>query len=83
MLDDLISVAGKHCLYFKLKLKLAAIYMRTLSFGTIQKPAIMDKLLKALALQIGSEVSYIELNQILEPTKKQLSATFIFLKKPL
>jgi len=43
----------------------------------------MDKLLKALALQIGSEVSYIELNQILEPTKKQLSATFIFLKKPL
>lgn len=40
------------------------LYKDIFSFQDIRKPEVIDKLLKAVALQIGSEVSYNELAQI-------------------
>ncbi len=40
------------------------LYKDILSYGDINKPVVLDKLLKALALQLGSEVSYNELSQM-------------------
>ena len=40
------------------------LYRDILSFSGIRKPEVLEKLLKALAFQIGNEVSYNELSQI-------------------
>ena len=44
-----------------------------MSYGGIRKPEILEKLLRALAFQIGSEVSYNELAQLLGIDKKTVS----------
>ena len=49
------------------------LYKDILSYGGIRKPAILEKLLRALAFQIGSEVSYNELAQLLGIDKKTVS----------
>jgi len=41
----------------------ATLYQDILALGRIRKPALSDKLLRALALQVGSEVSFNELGQ--------------------
>ncbi len=41
------------------------LYKDILSYGKIKKPALLEKLLQALALQIGNEVSYHELGQLI------------------
>ncbi len=41
------------------------LFKDILAFGGIRKPAILEKLIRALALQMGSEVSYNELSQLL------------------
>lgn len=41
------------------------LYQDVLQYGNIRKPELLDKLLTALALQTGSEVSYNELAQLL------------------
>ncbi len=41
------------------------LFKDILAFGGIRKPEILEKLIKALALQMGSEVSYNELSQLL------------------
>lgn len=41
------------------------LYRDILQFGNIRKPEVLEKLLTALALQVGSEVSYNELAQLL------------------
>lgn len=50
------------------------LYKDLLSYGGIRKPEILEKLLRALAFQIGSEVSYNELAQLLGIDKKTVSA---------
>ena len=40
------------------------LYRDILSFSDIRRPEVLEKLLQALALQIGSEVNYNELSQI-------------------
>src|SRR5690606_9876851 len=52
------------------------LYKDILSYGGIRKPEILEKLLRALAFQIGSEVSYNELAQLLGIDKKTV-ATYI------
>jgi predicted AAA+ superfamily ATPase len=42
------------------------LYRDVLQYGNIRKPDLLDKLLTALALQLGSEVSYNELAQLLQ-----------------
>jgi len=41
------------------------LYKDVLSYGKIKKPALLEKLLQDLALQIGNEVSYHELGQLI------------------
>lgn len=52
------------------------LYKDILSYGGIRKPELLEKLLRALAFQIGSEVSYNELAQLLGIDKKTV-ATYI------
>jgi len=65
------------------------LYKDLLSFEGIRKPEILSKLVQALALQIGSEVSYNELSQIVGADKNTVSSyidllekTFVIFKLP-
>lgn len=40
------------------------LYKDILAYGGVKKPEVLDKLVKALALQVGSEVNYNELSQL-------------------
>ncbi|SHJ76791.1 hypothetical protein SAMN05444280_12920 [Tangfeifania diversioriginum] len=57
------------------------LYKDILSFADIRKPEILDKLVQALALQIGSEVNYSELSQIVNVDKKTISKYIDILQK--
>lgn len=50
------------------------LYKDILSYGGIRKPDVLEKLLRALAFQIGSEVSYNELSQLVGIDKKTVAA---------
>ena len=49
------------------------LYKDILAFSNIRKPEVLEKLLQALALQMGSEVSYNELSQLLGIDKNTVS----------
>jgi hypothetical protein len=57
------------------------LYKDILSFGIIKKPVILDKLLKALALQVGSEVSFNELSQMVGADKETVEKYIDLLEK--
>ena len=57
------------------------LYKDILSFSNIQKPEILDKLVQALALQIGSEVNYSELAQIVNVDKNTVNKYIDILQK--
>ena len=57
------------------------LYKDILSITGIKKPDLLDKLLKALALQLGSEVSYNELSRLLEVDKLTISKYIDLLEK--
>lgn len=57
------------------------LYKDILSVGQIKKPVLLEKILKALALQIGSEVSYNELAQILDSDKGTIEKYIDLLEK--
>ena len=57
------------------------LYKDILSFANIQKPEILDKLVQALALQVGSEVKYSELAQIVNVDKNTVSKYIDILQK--
>jgi uncharacterized protein len=57
------------------------LYKDILAFSTIRKPEILEKLLQALALQMGSEVSYNELSQLLGIDKNTVSNYIDILEK--
>lgn len=57
------------------------LYKDVLSLIGIRKPAILEKLLKALALQIGNEVSYNELSNLLEIDKATVAKYIDLLEK--
>lgn len=50
------------------------LYKDLLAFGGIRKPEVLEKLVKALALQIGAEVSYNELAQLIGVDKNTISS---------
>ncbi|MEF3279932.1 MAG: ATP-binding protein [Elusimicrobiota bacterium] len=56
-------------------------YKDVLKFQNIKNPEVLDKLLKALALQIGNEVSYNELAQIVGVDKNTVSSYLQILEK--
>lgn len=49
----------------------------------IKKPLLLEKLLKALALQVGSEISYPEIAQTIGSDQRRLINTLIFWKRHL
>ncbi len=57
------------------------LYKDILSFANIQKPEVLDKLVQALALQIGNEVNYSELAQIVNIDKNTVSKYIDILQK--
>ena len=57
------------------------LYKDVLSLTDIRKPEMLDKLLKALALQLGSEVSYNELSNLLEIDKLTVAKYIDILEK--
>lgn len=57
------------------------LYKDILSYADIRKPEVLDKLVQALALQIGSEVNYSELAQIVNVDKNTISKYIDILEK--
>jgi len=57
------------------------LYKDMLKFGGIRKPEVLDKLLKLLAFQVGSEVSYNELSNRLQLDKKTVDSYIQLLEK--
>jgi len=57
------------------------LYKDLLAFARIKKPTVLEELLKALALQIGSEVSFNELSQLLHIDKNTVKSYIEILEK--
>lgn len=57
------------------------LYKDLLMLEGIKKPALLDKLLQALALQIGNEVSYLELAQLLKVDNQTIEKYIDLLEK--
>lgn len=57
------------------------LYKDILSFADIRKPEVLDKLVQALALQVGSEVNYSELAQIVNIDKNTIGKYIDILQK--
>lgn len=57
------------------------LYKDILSYSDIRKPEVLDKLVQALALQVGSEVNYSELAQIVNVDKNTINKYIDVLQK--
>jgi predicted AAA+ superfamily ATPase len=57
------------------------LYKDILSFCSIQKPVVLEKILKALALQLGSEVKYSELANLIGVDKQTIEKYIDILEK--
>ncbi len=77
---EIVTNAGEE----KERLKLLAgsyLYKDLLMLEQIKKPALLEKLLNALALQLGSEVNYNELGQLIGSDRKTVEKYIDLLKK--
>ncbi|OYT17463.1 MAG: ATPase [Bacteroidetes bacterium 4572_77] len=77
---EIVNTPGKEALLLK-NLTSSYLYKDILSFGTIKKPVILDKLLRALALQVGSEASYNELSRTIGADKETIERYIDLLEK--
>ncbi|MCD6347195.1 MAG: ATP-binding protein [Bacteroidales bacterium] len=77
---EIVTNPGREIKLLK-ELASSYLYKDILSFGLIKKPVILDKLLRALAMQIGSEVSYNELAQIVGIDKETVERYIDLLEK--
>ncbi len=57
------------------------LYRDILSYAEIRKPEVLEKLVQALAFQVGSEVSYNELAQLIHVDKNTISRYIDILEK--
>jgi predicted AAA+ superfamily ATPase len=57
------------------------LYKDILSYSDVRKPEVLDKLVQALALQVGSEVNYSELAQTVNVDKNTVSKYIDMLQK--
>lgn len=57
------------------------LYKDILSYRGLRKPELLEKLLQALALQMGNEVSFSELGRLLEVDKKTVMSYLDLLEK--
>jgi uncharacterized protein len=80
MYPDVINRVGEEKIVLK-ELTNSYLYKDVLSLSGIKKPEALDKLLQALALQIGSEVSYNELSSLVGINKQTISEYIDLLEK--
>jgi uncharacterized protein len=80
MYPDVINNIGQETEVLR-QLTNSYLYKDILAFGGIRKPDVLEKLLQALALQTGSEVSYNELSQLLGIDKNTVSTYIDVLEK--
>lgn len=80
MYPDVINNIGDEVEVLK-ELTNSYLYKDILAFSGIRKPQVLEKLLRALALQIGSEVSYNELAQLVGVDKNTISNYIDILEK--
>jgi uncharacterized protein len=73
MYPDVINNGGNEKLILT-NLVNSYLYKDILALGNIKKPEILDRLLQALAYQLGAEVSYNELAQLLGVNKETVSS---------
>jgi len=69
---DIVNNVGSEIELLK-QLVNSYLYKDILAYSGIRKPEVIEKLLKALALQIGNEVSYNELSQLIGIDKNTVS----------
>ncbi len=77
---EIVTQAGEEAERLKL-LTGSYLYKDLLMLEQVKKPLILEKLLKALALQIGSEVSYQELGQTIGSDSKTVDKYINLLEK--
>jgi hypothetical protein len=80
MYPDVINNLGDETEILK-ELVNSYLYRDLLAFGGIKKPEVIEKLLRALAFQIGNEVSYNELSNLLGIDKNTVSSYMDILEK--
>ena len=57
------------------------LYKDILAYGGVKKPEVLDKLVKTLALQVGSEVNYNELSQLVGVDRNTIEKYISILEK--
>lgn len=77
---EIVTKPGEEVELLKL-LATSYLYKDLLRLEQIKKPSLLDKLLKALALQVGSEVSYNELAQLTGSDPKTVDKYIDLLEK--
>ncbi len=77
---DVLNHSGEETEVLK-QLVSSYLYKDILAFANIRKPEILEKLVQALALQVGSEVSYNELAQTVGVDKNTISTYIDLLQK--
>lgn len=80
MYPDVINNSGEEDEILN-ELVTSYLYKDILAFGGIRKPEILEKLLKALALQVGSEVNYNELSRLIGVSKNTINSYIDLLAK--
>lgn len=80
MYPDVINQPGKENEVLK-QLANSYLYKDILALANIRKPELLERLLQALALQVGSEVSYNELAQLLQIDKNTIMVYMDLLEK--
>jgi uncharacterized protein len=80
MYPDVVNNQGDEEMVLK-QLTTSYLYKDLLSLANIRKPDLLPKLLKALAFQMGSEVSYNELSSLLGVNKDTVSSYIDLLEK--
>ncbi len=73
MYPDVVSSAGSERIEIIKNITKSYLYRDIFTFQNIKNPEILEKLLQALALQIGHEVSYTELGHIVGVDKNTIS----------
>ncbi len=77
---EIVTKSGEEAELLKL-LAGSYLYKDLLMLEQIKKPAMLEKLLKALALQVGSEISYHELAQTIGSDRKTVEKYIDLLEK--
>ncbi len=80
MYPDVVTNPGKENEVLQ-QLANSYLYKDILALASIRKPALLERLLQALAMQIGNEVSYNELAQLLQIDKNTIMVYIDLLEK--